>query len=94
MCPNRREGVCTGFPGQAPFLYTENSVSYAPKAARRKYEYCNKIFIQRKAWKGKDCRRKRRKYRRIFEKWKYSRRKRANDMVGFWKMGNIPVEKK
>ncbi len=55
MCPNRREGVCTGFPGQAPFLYTENSVSYAPKAARRKYEYCNKTFIQKKAWKGKDC---------------------------------------
>lgn len=45
MCPNRREGVCTGFPGQAPSLRIENSVSYALKAAREKCEYC-KTFVQ------------------------------------------------
>ncbi len=52
MCPNRREGVCTGFPGQAPSLRIENSVSYALKAARGKSQYC-KRFVQLKAWKGK-----------------------------------------
>ena len=52
MCPNRREGVCTGFPEQAPSLRIENSVSYALKAARGKSQYC-KRFVQLKAWKGK-----------------------------------------